>query len=292
MPVPLSQFGRDHWSTFGYLGSAVVGRGGEVDPRRMRADPKRHPALAYAPAVLTGRYPTLLANGEEIDDHDDWDCAEDLEPAGLLLNRGSGLNPEYDLTDEGWRALRAISDHRRVAGDRSAGSHASFRWPQTAPAPVPGPMSKDFESWFQLRLDQAPDAQARAQIEAHREMAGEAWEAARELDARACNAMADRVQEKIYAAPDPEYCKEAREYLRLLHAQVRAYRTAAGALRASSRETGVADAQCDRDEFVQNLAHRLVMEGVSPQQAYYRAVHAWNDRIQGGGDGQQAKLHG
>src|SRR5271156_2129781 len=42
--VTLDMFGKDHWSTFGYLTTIAID--GHPDRRKMRCDPKRHPLLA------------------------------------------------------------------------------------------------------------------------------------------------------------------------------------------------------------------------------------------------------
>src|SRR5271154_3368872 len=44
----LETFGKDHWSTFGYLAHcATDGIGVRLDKRKMRCDPKRHPHMAH-----------------------------------------------------------------------------------------------------------------------------------------------------------------------------------------------------------------------------------------------------
>jgi hypothetical protein len=89
--VPPELFSTDHWSTFAYLETRAVDNGGVVEHERMRCDSSRHP-LEYA---LRGdsfahngsdgsRYPTRLGDGTQLAGHDDYDCAADLEVAGLV----------------------------------------------------------------------------------------------------------------------------------------------------------------------------------------------------------------
>lgn len=94
-PVPVEQFGSDHWSTFAYVETRAVDHHGILDHDRMRCDADRHPILATAGRVnsargLTSRqkYPTRLRSTAEapveLADHDDYDCLDDLVAAGLL----------------------------------------------------------------------------------------------------------------------------------------------------------------------------------------------------------------
>lgn len=117
LPVPESYFGRDHWSVFGYLAHCVTERDGYVDIRRMRCDPDRHPGLAHEGSVVCDRkYPTRLRGGLQIDDHDDHDCADDLEAAGLLEHIGTGIHPRFKLTDRGFRVLDDVNRARAEGG--------------------------------------------------------------------------------------------------------------------------------------------------------------------------------
>lgn len=124
MGIPAEEFGQDHWSTFAYLCSAIVGQGGKLRAERMRTDQKRHRHLADPRLTDRTCPPTRLASGRQVFDHDDWDCAEDLVDAGLLESRGSGLFPIFWLTDSGWRLCREIVEAR--FGD-AAISFADFR---------------------------------------------------------------------------------------------------------------------------------------------------------------------
>jgi hypothetical protein len=108
--IPSGMFGKDHWSTFGYIAHCVVTRGGEPQRNKMRVDPSvhlhhAHEANRYFPDK---RYPTVLRGGVQVDGHDDYDCAEDLEEAGLIVDVGTGLHPCWLLTERGWRVWEEI----------------------------------------------------------------------------------------------------------------------------------------------------------------------------------------
>jgi len=118
--VPIAKFGKDHWSTFAYIETRCVDNQGTVELIRMRCNPKRHPGLAGASAMGESRkwepsYGTRLKEGVAAG-HDDHDCADDLEAAGLLENIGTGINPAFRLTAEGWVAISLLRQHKAAGG--------------------------------------------------------------------------------------------------------------------------------------------------------------------------------
>lgn len=114
--VSIEHFGRDHWSTFAYIETRCVDHGGVPDRRRMRTDRDRHPAYVapYTPE-FSQKYPTRLKSGEKTN-HDDWDCAEDLEAAGLIEIKGAGLHPVYKMTDRGNEVAGRLRSHKTKGG--------------------------------------------------------------------------------------------------------------------------------------------------------------------------------
>ena len=67
----VSQFGKDHWSTFAYIETRCVDRKGRLEKRNMRCDVDRHPGHVwpYMPRELlagTKKYPTILRGGMEL----------------------------------------------------------------------------------------------------------------------------------------------------------------------------------------------------------------------------------
>ncbi len=88
-PVEPGRFGRDHWSTLAYLETRIADHRGTINHNYMRCHSLRHPMMAQAKTQGLGgfdasQFPTWLAGGEELPDHDDYDCVDDLIAAGLL----------------------------------------------------------------------------------------------------------------------------------------------------------------------------------------------------------------
>ena len=102
--VAIDEFGRDHWSLLAYAECRAVDHRGALDARHLRLD--------------GGRHPTMARHGS-IAGHSDTDCLDDLEAAGLLINRGTGVNPVVVMTDLGWQVAWALRRWR--AGGGSAG---------------------------------------------------------------------------------------------------------------------------------------------------------------------------
>ncbi len=115
MTVDVEKFGRDHWSTFAYVECCAVDYKGALDNRRMRCDADRHPGLVNPmldSVQVHNKYPTILAGGEELTDHDDWDCLDDLEAAGFIELGGTGLHPVVALTESGYKVAAALRRHK------------------------------------------------------------------------------------------------------------------------------------------------------------------------------------
>lgn len=122
MTVTPDRFGKDHFSTLLYLESRAVDARGVPDRAHMRTDRARHPTTNKAgrdPHLgQTVKHPTILAGGEKLDDHDDWDCADDLAAAGYVTNLGDEYDRVYMLTPAGWTfasLLRRARAHRMLA---------------------------------------------------------------------------------------------------------------------------------------------------------------------------------
>jgi hypothetical protein len=116
--ITVDKFGKDHWSTFGYLAHcAIDGIGGRLDIRKMRCDPNRHPLLAHEGASYGGPYPTRLKGGDVLHDHDDWDCADDLAAIGLLENVGTSMNPLIKLTALGHEVWKQLGAYKQEGGN-------------------------------------------------------------------------------------------------------------------------------------------------------------------------------
>lgn len=88
--ISFDRFGRDHWGVLLLVEAECVNRSGKpwtIDNRRMRVHPNKapfHPQRYRGNDGYSDKYPTRLRDGTEVSGHDDWDCLEDLEAAGLL----------------------------------------------------------------------------------------------------------------------------------------------------------------------------------------------------------------
>jgi hypothetical protein len=108
-PIPMEEFGKDHWSTFAYLEIRCVDHGGEIERKHMRCDSDRHPQFAHSGS--TTKYPTHTKKGE-VKNHDDWDCLDDCELLGLIENTGTDLHRVYTLTALGWSVAAQLRQHK------------------------------------------------------------------------------------------------------------------------------------------------------------------------------------
>lgn len=103
--IPISEWGKDHWSTFAYAACRVIDYQGQLNPLQMRDKHGRGAA-----------YPTFLKAGKE-QGHDDYDCLIDLEREGFLVNTGTGLHPVVRLTEKGLEAWRQMTAHKQNGGN-------------------------------------------------------------------------------------------------------------------------------------------------------------------------------
>ena len=99
--VPMSRWGKDHWTTLAYVETRWVDHRGMLDHDKMRCDADRHPTFFGAkchvrtPSDLAGRhYPTRLKTEQpdadgiwgsvDLPDHDDYNCLDDAITEGLI----------------------------------------------------------------------------------------------------------------------------------------------------------------------------------------------------------------
>jgi hypothetical protein len=67
-----------------------------------------------------GEYGTRIKGGDIPDtQHDDIDCLDDLEEAGLLESIGTLINPCYKLTDKGFELAGQLRKHKSTGGNFS-----------------------------------------------------------------------------------------------------------------------------------------------------------------------------
>lgn len=125
-----SDFGKDHWSLLAYVETLCVDSSkgvGEIDKRRVRANESTHPLHAVNRSSV-GKWNTdwgtrlsgyFLDKGVDlkrrIDEHDDWDCLNDLEEAGLI-NIISEANGFVKMTDKGMSVASRIREWKTKGG--------------------------------------------------------------------------------------------------------------------------------------------------------------------------------
>lgn len=101
-PVPMSRWGKDHWTTFAYVETRWVDHRGMIDHDHMRCDRSRHPMFyaakrrtaAFGTDADGARYATRLKTGTPGPDgrwgvvdlfgHDDYNCLDDAIREGLI----------------------------------------------------------------------------------------------------------------------------------------------------------------------------------------------------------------
>lgn len=125
-PIPMSLWGKDHWSTFAYVETCVVDSKGYPDKERMRCDPSIHPAHSNKANQMFRNdpaKPTMLKGFDSKDptqnvarEHDDWSCLEDAEAAGLIKLEGTGMFPRVVLTTAGKAVAARLREHKAAGG--------------------------------------------------------------------------------------------------------------------------------------------------------------------------------
>lgn len=142
--IPVEKFWKDHWSTFAYAETLCVdsikGGVGEIDKRRMRTNEGRHPLNAvnvnqgagpWQPDFgtrLFGYWDTLgrRVPARQIADHDDWDCLNDIEKAGLV-EVISEVNGFVKMTEKGLKVAAELRAYKAKGG-----MFSGFRWAEPA----------------------------------------------------------------------------------------------------------------------------------------------------------------
>lgn len=122
--VPMTNWGKDHWSVFLYIEdicvNSVVNGIGKPDLRRIQCNHNRHPGLVNwnYHRVDGAKYGIRLHDGTEMPgpDYDEWDCIHDLECYGLIQTLGTGINPLFRMTELGNFLASDIRDHKTKGG--------------------------------------------------------------------------------------------------------------------------------------------------------------------------------
>jgi hypothetical protein len=133
--IPVSRWGKDHWSLLAYVESLVVDapdKVGTVNRQRVRCNPGRHPLLqGTRDGIWQPNYGTRLAGffeyaqrtdltaaetaGFFLPEHDDWDCLDDLDVANLVETL-SLINGKVLLTPVGSVIAAQLRLHKQQGG--------------------------------------------------------------------------------------------------------------------------------------------------------------------------------
>ncbi len=135
--VPMEDFGKDHWSLLGYFETLCVDSVndmGKIDMRRVRCNTKTHPHYSanhmdrlgpgehgWKPEYGTRLHGYFLEGKErdksrQIQEHDDWDCFEDLIKADLVTWEGTGTFPHVKFTEKGLEIAAELRVHKAIGG--------------------------------------------------------------------------------------------------------------------------------------------------------------------------------
>lgn len=143
--TPVSRFGKDHWATLAYVIAACEegDKGiGQLARSKMRCNPARRPLLSanrwldsYSTRLFgffdfpdRADLDKAAAAGMQVIGHDDWDCLDDLEAAGIV-EIFSLANPAVRMTPYGLDVCARLREHK-VGG----GQYAGFELRQPASA--------------------------------------------------------------------------------------------------------------------------------------------------------------
>lgn len=122
--VPMNEFGKDHWSLLGYVETRCVDHRGELYKRHLRVNERRHPVHSVNPGKWRSSHGTRLRSffepttpglHRQISAHDDIDCLDDLEHAGLIRIQ-SAANLIVSLTERGLIIAAKLRSHKAGGG--------------------------------------------------------------------------------------------------------------------------------------------------------------------------------
>ncbi len=121
--IDITRFGKDHWDLLTHIEYRIMNHKGVLSLTHLRI---KHPALQqnrlgenlWKPEYGTKLHGYWNEDGSvnpklKILDHDDYDCLDDLENAGLIKSWGTGLHPAYKLTKKGVRVVGLLILHKQ-----------------------------------------------------------------------------------------------------------------------------------------------------------------------------------
>lgn len=110
--IPVDLFGVFHWMMLFRVEGWAVMNNGEIEKDRMRTNYNKRP-----PAPKNKQWDkansTVLNNGELVEDHDDWDCLQDLIDNGFVQIE-TWKNKEFvKLTEYGFETFVKLRKFRQ-----------------------------------------------------------------------------------------------------------------------------------------------------------------------------------
>lgn len=115
----MKDWGKDHWSLLLYIETRCVDHHGILDLDHMRDKLMRGERSNITGAgKWKDEYSTRLHGywkedgstdpSRMVKGHDDHDCLDDIEAAGMVKNVGSGMNPQCVMTDLGYKYVTEL----------------------------------------------------------------------------------------------------------------------------------------------------------------------------------------
>lgn len=135
--VSIKDFGKDHWSLLAYVEYRAINHKGVLAIEHLRC---KNLAIATTrlgqnfwkpeygtrlkgyflnPLEIKGKKVKVVNSEYLLTNHDDFDCLDDLEKAGLLKNVGTMINPYAELTVKGQRVVALLNVHKQGGGQFS-----------------------------------------------------------------------------------------------------------------------------------------------------------------------------
>ena len=114
--MELKDFGTDHWSTFAYAETCCVDNHSSLDLRRLRVNEVKRPIRSNGFGWKPENATRIKGGCIPDPDHDDIDCLDDLEKAGLLEWIGTLINPAIKLTEKGVKVTSQLRKPKSYGG--------------------------------------------------------------------------------------------------------------------------------------------------------------------------------
>lgn len=113
--VEMDKWSKDHWGLLAYVETRCVDFKGKLERTHLRCNENKHPLQkgGINPPWQTD-YSTRLKEGT-IEGHDDWDCLEEMEDAGLI-EIISMINGFVEITEKGIKVTHRIRKHKIKGG--------------------------------------------------------------------------------------------------------------------------------------------------------------------------------